>query len=652
MIPLFRKGTSARGEYAYMFVFILSLWLFLILPLAAGLIERLLLGILCFPLIFVILNMAGIAVHSSSILSVLSLLLLILTLYQRRSIYRLSSSNGCPPLTYPDAVGTFGFVVFFWGMMELLYSGSAVLPAQDPIAVQSIAYQTSLSGNALMDHFKPGSFHAAYPPAYPIFLSALVHSWCDAPHALMAFKHINLFILSGIPFMWAFFLRRIFSLQTPLLPLVLAFYAAFFCFDRNLPHVLPIVGKNSSLLMAFFFPFAFFMFTKVFESRRAFTLGILALTALTLVHYSALAMMFIAMIAFLSVTIPPITKRNLRMQAVFLSAFFISCMLFALYLHFLPPHRMFSAMSTGKLSEGWPFFVKIFTTPDSNFFFILSSVWGTRSFLLYRGWLLIALLIFLAGINWAFSRSARRSAPFSKGLLDLGFFSGIVVILFVIAAAFAMTKSIIYFDYIRWLSFYFYTSLIAVVLFFLTSMAWANRIIHRRIMGLIILGIVLCIGIFWFGFDCCRFHTMFSNSNNSISFRDLETASSRLASMEHQGPAFLITSSRPVPEGMRFHDNKLLDHIPALTSLRLATGSWMYTPLPHCNSASNFPSRSGLSTLWAQGSVYFIGTRSEMTIYSNAVPNLHFELSNPPLRRLLIAKVSPRTSPSPTPEQP
>ena len=182
-----------------MFLLILSFSIALMWPLKTGIFDRALLAGLCFPLLFIGLNIMGLPVHSDLLLDCIAALLLVVALrHYWRNRSGQSGRTTVSSWQRGDGLATLALMLLFVLAMELQYAGNGVLPVHDPIAVPSIARRIFLTGDALLDHFAPGAYHGAYPPGYPV-LTSLFYSRLGNAAVLLAFKHINILIIACIP---------------------------------------------------------------------------------------------------------------------------------------------------------------------------------------------------------------------------------------------------------------------------------------------------------------------------------------------------------------------------------------------------------------------------------------------------------------------
>jgi hypothetical protein len=507
----------------------------------------------------------------------------------------------------------------------VLLNDSWLLPRHDSIAVPCLARALAATGELSNTVYGPQAFHAGYPPGYALLLALPAHLL--PPLAFLTlWKALNLAIACAVPLAWAWLANRWMVRRALPFPVVAAFYLAFVYMERTLPYVLPISGKNATLLAATLLPVA--LAIAVDRTRRyRLPLQVAVLLGVFLVHYTAA---LLAAFLFAGLWIEGLCRGNrnrLRILGRGTLAFALALLLLLPLRDCMSNPRAAASGSAFVLAEAadWLFNLLKAREDTGVFFFLEKAVGDGRP--AFRGLLLLALLPATAALAWL----VRTGHYPSRATYILTQHRRTVTILVVAVLAGLILCAVQrgprpqLVDFLRWFLWIPTAAAMGAALAALADCAWpwrggAPSRIRALAAELLLLLVLFLVPVMASTPARVRAFAAVGPTTRA----EMASLSERLHAIEQAGGQALASVSYPLEEGMRLHTVRVLDFIPYLTTLPLVTGCWIYGPIPGADSLMQALTPDTLATLPGPGTVYVLlsPAERELMMASEAAPLL------------------------------
>ncbi|MDJ0956816.1 MAG: hypothetical protein QNI91_08175 [Arenicellales bacterium] len=493
--------------------------------------------------------------------------------------------------------------LMLWGlvtlMVGLLYWGGCVFPSHDAVAILAFGRRIAANQAILQIPFASEATWAAYPPGLPILLS-LLFSGLSTVNVLSIFKWALLLVIATIPLIWACYCQRLFRLRIPLILIHIAFVVGVFLLERTLLLAPSFAGKYALIVTGALLPFCLWSVSQAYRSIGSFTLAVVSILGLVLIHYSAIHLLFI-FIPFLCLAMwQPHAKRRARFTLGAVAAI-CSAVLFV-------PMALF-AKAAGieqQAQQDIPFF-ELFGDAllgyRSHFLFIFHDV-ARLSHWPNKGWVLLGAIALVVAL-WAMSSKTKRLLK-QCAWLALG--GGVAVVLGAMLGSGLVSSAQVSLDYARWFSFvpqFIVFSIVVLAVCIVTIKAWQGK--NRRLaamVGIVALG-VLSTRIPYVWDDARQVRLLVKASH--ISRQEIKEATSTLAAFSEKAPCYVATQGLPIADRYA-HGYRLVSYVPVVSDCTVVSGSWIHTPMPGGRDNDGFPSQSFVQRLNDKGAdLVFVG---------------------------------------------
>jgi hypothetical protein len=470
---------------------------------------------------------------------------------------------------------------------------------QDVLLVPGIA-QGLRETPRLTDAFAASEPGRAYPPSLPILFSPLT-LFLTGPRQLAFWALATQAALAALPVLWGCASKRWFRLPLDRLSLSLVLAATMLCLERTA--VLGGSIKNAQhVAMGVLLPAVLLSLPRGRGPRQTLA-ALLLLTGLASAYYMMLHL-FVAIVAgwavgdlFLRRRVAP---RSVRRVVVLAGATLVAGLWVAWLLHDLGADPRLPHSGQSISARLW----RIFADPRERFWFIFSFM--TPDFV-GSGHRRIALLAALAAclslpmLARRLSRAPRRLVHEFALVARFALANAVACLVLVATVALApLTR--LGFDYGRWLTWLPQLFLLAAP--FLSAALVLRAVARRRALAVALpVAMIVAVGATAHVQDAQRVHR-----RNGERGRSLDSIERLARHLREPAPCLVVAESKAIADGLHHvGSNPLSDVVDVVSPCRLATGSFLRSPLPGGRDAGGLPAGAALDewrrsqTLWAIG---------------------------------------------------
>lgn len=526
-----------------------------------------------------------------------------LTTYSYFDIKRNCSSTRTFGIQFVAALCALSALVY----VAAIYWKGVTLPANDPIADPT--FSSVLERGITLNHFYAiGDSGHSYPPGVPLLLSFLMSLGGNIT-TLISFKALCLVAVALMPLTWAWGIRRLLGISTPLKFIVPAFYVSAFAFERTLNYALPFAGKNSQLIMLMLLP-AFLVKIQAIKSRNAASIILsgMVFLGIILIHYSAIHLTFVMLVPIYLIKFFK-EKRAWRSALADTARPLIICTLGITFFLLLFPDALHDPRST--LGGSYDFrlsithFFEAWLEPNTSMLAIFNDTKVQAIGSPARGYILIGCVLFC----WLAKRAGARLRRNSE--LE-GIFTGAACLFLSLIAAMIMGSGLINtgasLDFTRWFIFPIQFSLI----------------------GLAVVSIFLLIRNLRFAWSSVLLALAFAIASLTVLYRDTIAVKrgagvgvltkSNIIALQKSFPVssddcFIISPNTAAGQNTFAQKYRIMEYAEMVTHCTMVLGSWVHGASPGWRDKDGLPRSTAYAALPGNARVYFVGSADEREKY-------------------------------------